>query len=110
MSDSEPVPTPRNRRDLTTGPVAATLFAFALPSLGVNILQSINGSVNSVWIGRVLGEAALAASSNAGMVMFLMFATLFGFAMATTILIGQHMGRRDIEAVSARMKNLGIKT
>jgi putative MATE family efflux protein len=99
MSESEPVPTSPQRRDLTTGPVASTLFAFALPSLGVNILQSINGSVNSVWIGRFLGEAALAASSNAGMVMFLMFATLFGFAMATTILIGQHMGRRDPEAV-----------
>ena len=102
MADSEPTPAPptqSQRRDLTTGPVAATLFAFALPSLGVNILQSINGSVNSVWIGRYLGEAALAASSNAGMVMFLMFGTLFGFAMATTVLIGQHMGRRDIEAV-----------
>jgi putative MATE family efflux protein len=97
-SDAPSLTTP-HRRDLTTGPVAATLFAFALPSLGVNILQSINGSINSVWIGRFLGEAALAASSNAGMVMFLMFATLFGFAMATTILIGQHMGRRDPEAV-----------
>jgi putative MATE family efflux protein len=32
-------------------------------------------------------------------VMFLMFSTLFGFAMATTIVIGQHMGRRDIQAV-----------
>jgi putative MATE family efflux protein len=100
MPESETLPpNPPNRRDLTTGPVATTLFAFALPSLGVNILQSINGSINSVWIGRFLGEAALAASSNAGMVMFLMFATLFGFAMATTILIGQHMGRRDPEAV-----------
>jgi putative MATE family efflux protein len=75
------------------------LFLFALPSLGVNILQSVNGSVNSIWIGRFLGEAALAAASNAGMIMFLMFSTLFGFSMATTILIGQNMGRRDVTAV-----------
>ena len=88
-----------HQRDLTSGPVAKTLFLFALPSLGVNILQSINGSVNSVWIGKFLGEEALAASSNAGMIMFLMFSTLFGFSMATTILIGQNMGRRDIEGV-----------
>ena len=101
MSDADaPVlPAPPKRRDLTTGPVFSTLFAFALPSLGVNILQSINGSINSIWIGHSLGEAALAASSNAGQVMFLMFGTLFGFAMATTVLIGQQMGRRDIEAV-----------
>lgn len=90
---------PPHQRDLTTGPVAKTLFLFALPSLGVNILQSLNGSVNSVWIGKFLGEEALAASSNAGMIMFLMFSTLFGFSMATTIMIGQNMGRRDIEGV-----------
>lgn len=91
--------TPAHQRDLTVGPVAATLFVFALPSLGVNILQSLNHSVNSVWIGRFLGEEALAASANAGLLMFLMFSMLFGFSMATTILIGQNMGRRDIETV-----------
>lgn len=90
---------PAHQRDLTKGPVAKTLFVFALPSLGVNILQSLNGSVNSVWIGKFLGEEALAASSNAGMIMFLMFSTLFGFSMATTIMIGQNMGRRDVEGV-----------
>ena len=87
------------QRDLTTGPVAKTLFLFALPSLGVNILQSANGSVNSVFVGRFLGERALAATANANMTMFLMFSTMFGFAMATTILIGQAMGRRDITDV-----------
>ncbi|MFN3451199.1 MAG: MATE family efflux transporter [Sphingorhabdus sp.] len=90
---------PAHQRDLTVGPVAKTLFLFALPSLGVNILQSLNNSVNSVWIGKFLGEEALAASANAGLIMFLMFSTLFGFTMATTILIGQNMGRRDVESV-----------
>jgi putative MATE family efflux protein len=90
---------PKSQRDLTSGPVAATLFAFALPSLWVNILQAANGSVNSIWIGKFLGEEALAASANAGMVMFLMFSMLFGFSMASTILIGQNMGRRDTHAV-----------
>jgi putative MATE family efflux protein len=94
-----PMSSPKSQRDLTIGPVGKTLFLFALPSLGVNILQSLNHSVNSVWIGQFLGVEALAASANAGMVMFLMFSVLFGFSMATTILIGQHMGRRDIESV-----------
>lgn len=90
---------PAHQRDLTVGPVAKTLFLFALPSLGVNILQSLNNSVNSIWIGQFLGEEALAASANAGLIMFLMFSALFGFSMATTILIGQNMGRRDVESV-----------
>ncbi len=101
IADNEPLAGPAlgPRRDLTVGPVAKTLFLFALPSLGVNILQSVNHSVNSIWIGRFLGEAALAASAVAGFVIFLMFAALFGFSMATTILIGQFTGRRDMESV-----------
>jgi Na+-driven multidrug efflux pump len=48
------------RRDLTSGPIPSTLLLFALPVLGSNVLQSLNGSINSVWVGRFLGESALA--------------------------------------------------
>lgn len=87
------------RRDLTTGPIAPALMAFALPTLGANVLQSLNGSINAIWVGRILGESALAATSNANVIMFMMFAALFGFGMAATILIGQHTGRRDLDSV-----------
>ena len=86
------------RRDLTQGPIGRTLLLFALPTLGSNVLQSLNGSINSIWVGRFLGEQALAATSNANIIMFLMFSAVFGFGMAATILIGQSMGRRDVEA------------
>lgn len=89
---------PAPRHDLTQGPIGRTLLLFALPTLGSNILQSLNGSINSIWVGRFLGEQALAATSNANIIMFLMFSAVFGFGMAATILIGQSMGRRDVEA------------
>lgn len=92
------MPPPGNRRDLTQGPIGRTLLLFALPTLGSNILQSLNGSINSIWVGRFLGEQALAATSNANIIMFLMFSAVFGFGMAATILIGQSMGRHDVEA------------
>lgn len=86
----------KRRHDLTQGPIARTLLLFALPTLGSNILQSLNGSINAVWIGRLIGESALAASANANLIMFLMFSFGFGFGMAATILVGQSMGRGDI--------------
>ena len=89
---------PGGGRDLTTGPIGSTLLAFALPTLASNILQSLNGSINSIWVGRFLGESALAATNNANIIMFLMFSAVFGFGMAATVLIGQSMGRRDVEA------------
>jgi len=85
--------------DLTSGPIARTLLVFALPTLGSSVLQSLNGSINAVWIGQFLGETALAATTNANIIMFLLVAAVFGFGMAATILIGQNMGRRDIDAV-----------
>lgn len=95
-TDVEPVGNPRNC-DLTRGPITATLVAFALPTLGSSVLQSLNGSINAAWVGHYLGESALAATSNANMTMFLLMAFVFGFGMASTILIGQAFGRRDID-------------
>jgi len=85
------------RGNLTEGPIAKTLLAFALPTLASSILQSLNGTVNAIWVGRFLGEGALAATSNANMVMFLLTAFVFGFGMASTILIGQAWGRKDVD-------------
>lgn len=84
--------------DLTDGPIARTLLLFALPTLGSSVLQSLNASINAVYVGQFLSEAALAATTNASLVMFLLFAVVFGFGMAATILIGQAIGRRDVDA------------
>src|SRR4051794_2905167 len=85
------------RGDLTQGNIGPTLLKFALPTLASSILQSLNGTINAIWVGRFLGEDALATTSNANMVMFLLTAFVFGFGMASTILIGQAWGRKDIE-------------
>jgi putative MATE family efflux protein len=82
--------------DLTSGPIPRTLLVFALPVLGSNVLQSLNGSINAVWVGRFLGEAALTATSNANLVLFLLLGTVFGIGMAATILVGQSVGARDL--------------
>jgi len=81
---------------LTEGPIARTLFTFALPILLGNVLQSLNGSVNAVWVGKFLGEAALTATSNANTVLFLLLGGAFGVAMAATILVAQHVGAQRL--------------
>jgi putative MATE family efflux protein len=85
-------------RDLTQGPIASTLLTFAIPTLASNILQSLNGSINAIWVGRFLGPQALAATANANIIMFLMFSVVFGFGMASTVMIAQAVGARDMDA------------
>jgi putative MATE family efflux protein len=81
--------------NLTQGPIGKTLLAFTLPTLGSNALQSLNASVNAIWVGRFLGEAPLTAATNANMVLFLLMAAVFGVVMATGIMVGQSVGARD---------------
>ena len=83
--------------DLTQGPIVRTLIAFTLPTLGSNVLQSLNASVNAIWVGHFLGEAPLTAATNANMVLFLLMAAVFGVAMATGIMVGQSVGARDLQ-------------
>ena len=88
----------RGARDLTTGPIASSLLLFAIPTLASNVLQSLNGSINAIWVGRFLGAQALAATANANITMFLMFSIVFGFGMASTVMIAQAAGRGDMDA------------
>src|SRR6185437_5625904 len=81
---------------LIEGSIPRALLAFSLPILYGNVLQSINGSVNAVWVGKFLGEASLAAVGNSNVVMFLLFGVMFGFSMAATIMVGQCMGARNV--------------
>lgn len=81
---------------LTEGPIAKRMFFFTLPILAGNVLQSLSGSINAMWIGRMLGETALTASSNANVVLFFLISVMFGFGMATTVFIGQALGRKDL--------------
>ena len=86
------------RPDLTTGPVLRTLIMFSVPMLIGNLIQTLNGSINSIWVGRLIGESALAATANANVVMFLLFAGIFGLGSATTVRVGHHFGARDVAA------------
>lgn len=82
---------------LTSGPILPALLLYALPVLGANALQSLNASINAIWVGHYLGEIGLAATSNANLVMFLLYSIMFGFSTAVAVTVGQHIGRGDVD-------------
>jgi putative MATE family efflux protein len=93
----------RGRRDLTQGPITRTLLVFSLPLLGGNALQSLNGTVNQIWVSHTLGETAITALGNANIVMMLMLGSIFGVGMAANILVAQAFGRADTALVKRVM-------
>jgi len=84
--------------DLTRGPILRTLILFSIPTMLSNVLQTLGQTINTIWVGQLLGEAALAATVNANLVMFLIFSTVFGFGMAATVKIGHWLGAGDVDA------------
>jgi len=92
-----PMPGGPMKGDLTQGPIMPTLLLFSVPTLLSSVLQSLNGTINSIWVGRLIGEEALAATANANIIMFLMSAAAFGLGMAGTVKIGQRFGARNID-------------
>ncbi|QSO53672.1 MATE family efflux transporter [Alicyclobacillus curvatus] len=79
-------------QQLTQGSIYRTVFFFSLPLLFGNILQSLNGTINSIWVGHYLGADAFAATANVNNINFLIFSLTFGIAMASSIFVGQHYG------------------
>lgn len=88
---------PAARGNLTQGPILRTLILFSIPTMLANVLQTLGQTINTIWVGQLLGEAALAATINANLVMFLVFSTVFGFGMAATVRVGHNLGGGDID-------------
>ena len=52
------VGTPEGKfQPLVDGPVARTLLFFSLPILASSVLQSINASINAIWISHLRDSA-----------------------------------------------------
>jgi len=84
MTDTPPAPMQHSRL-LTNGSISRGLFQLAVPILCTDLLMSVNGLVNSVWVGRYLGEKALAAVANAQVVISLLTGAALGVAMAAPV-------------------------
>ena len=86
-------------QDLTSGPIAKTMFFFMLPVLGTNVLQSLNATVNTFWVSHSLGMAAMAAIQNANIIMMMLMGTVFGISMASNILVAQSVGAGNLSLI-----------
>ncbi|TAK98028.1 MAG: MATE family efflux transporter [Rhodospirillaceae bacterium] len=66
-----------------------------------NVLQSLSGTINSIFLGRMIGVNALASVSGFFPVLFFFVSFVIGFGSGGTVLIGQAYGAKDLEKVKA---------
>jgi len=74
-------------------------LVFLLPLIATNILQSLSGTINTVFVGQMLGVNAIAAVAVFFPILFCLMAFVIGLSAGSTVLIGQAWGGKNIEKV-----------
>jgi putative MATE family efflux protein len=74
---------------------------FLAPLMVSNILQSLSGTINSVYLGQMIGVRALAAASAFFPVMLFLISFIMGLGAGASVLIGQAWGAGQSERVQA---------
>ena len=90
-------------RDLTKGPVAATMLLFALPMVLGNLIQQLYNIADTLIVGRFLGTAALGAVGSAYTLMTFLTSVLLGLSMGSGAAFSIRWGRRDLEGLRQRV-------
>lgn len=72
---------------------------FLVPLLITNILQSLSGTVNTIFVGQLLGVNAVAAVAVFFPILFFLLSFVIGLAAGASVLIGQAWGAKNIEKV-----------
>lgn len=80
-------------------PLWQRFLVFLIPLMLSNILQSLSGTINSVYVGQLLGVESLAAIATFFPIMILLISFIVGLASGSTVLIGQAYGAKNIDKV-----------
>ncbi|MBQ4257557.1 MAG: MATE family efflux transporter [Clostridia bacterium] len=91
--------------DMTEGSPAGKIVAFTVPMLIGNVAQQLYGTVDSIVVGRYVGDNALAAVGSASPVFNLLLVLFVGVATGAGIMVSQYYGAKDRENLS---KTIGI--
>ncbi|MCI9125274.1 MAG: MATE family efflux transporter [Eubacterium sp.] len=85
------------QKKLTTGPVARTMFFFALPMILGNFLQQAYNVVDTWVVGHFAGSGALAAVGSAFTLMTFLTSILLGLCMGSGIVFSLCFGKQDTQ-------------
>ena len=100
MTASDAAPAPHRLTPHPPGrPLWRTFIVFLAPMMLANVLQSLSGTINSVFLGHMIGVQALAAATQFFPIMFFMMAFVIGLGAGASVLIGQAYGKGDVEKV-----------
>ena len=76
-----------------------TFLIFLLPLIATNILQNLSGTINTIFVGQMMGVHAIAAVAVFFPILFCLMAFVIGLSAGATVLVGQAWGAQNIQKV-----------
>ncbi len=95
-------------RDLTKGNEAKLIFQFALPMVLGNLFQQLYNVIDSIIVGRFLGDEALAAVGASFPIFYTLIAFVIGIGSGATIVISQYFGAKKMHEVKQAITTIYI--
>ena len=89
------------KTDLISGNITRSLLGFAAPMMIGNLLQQIYSIADTLIVGKVLGENALAAVGSTYTLTTFLYSVIIGMCMGSGGLVSYCTGKNDRDGVSS---------
>ena len=91
--------------DMTVGTPWKAILTFAFPLLIGNIAQQLYSTVDSIVVGKYIGDNALAAVGSSGPILNLLLVLFIGISTGANIMVAQYFGAKNRSSLSYTIGN-----
>ncbi|MCI8633578.1 MAG: MATE family efflux transporter [Lachnospiraceae bacterium] len=91
--------------DMTSGKPWEKIVIFTVPMLIGNIAQQLYSTVDSIVVGRYVGDNALAAVGSASPILNLLLVLFMGISVGASVMVAQYFGGKKREELSKTIGN-----
>ncbi len=89
--------------NMTQGKIVTPLIAFTIPLVLGNLFQLTYNAADSVIVGKILGEEALAAVGTSTPIMNIAILLISGMCMGASVLMSSQYGAEDYDTLSRQI-------
>lgn len=86
--------------DMTVGAPWQKIAMFTIPMVLGNIAQQLYNTVDSIVVGKFVGDNALAAVGSASPIFNLLLVLFIGISVGTSVMVSQYFGAKDRDQLS----------
>ena len=91
--------------DMTKGSPWKSILTFAFPMLIGNIAQQLYNTVDSIVVGKYIGDNALSAVGSAAPILNLLLVLFIGISSGANIMVSQYFGAKKRDSLSYTIGN-----